>query len=403
MSSPPINAFDRVADEKQVYEEFASRYAETTGVEVTEDTTGADVTEESGIAIPFQNPSQQTILINVTHRNQRPHSKMAGFRICGAFPNVDELTAHVSFVGGVDAFGRASLFAVNSHKKFVLCASERDQQDSTYTNAKLEAVSSQYMSTLNFHTDEFNANKQSRQQGKTGLSKNEKVYKFTTRSKALDEKFETDAKQASQRVAPLHKLAEVRRQSVAVISIINDTTSEAVKGLRDPEPVVIVWGCFEAVEDAKHYIKHTATKYVRDVCLYIVDMYEWVYPAILEKRIDEIEEEYRNPTLSKVMNARKAQKQKVMSYEEFCRKEGQTAATLEITATKETEDSTEVKTIVKTAGEMKAEVATVKSVDSEPNVSLDSTPPPPVSWNVMPQSKDPLYKHTTFKTEEKSE
>ena len=108
-----------------------------------------------------------------------------------------------------------------------------------------------------------------------------------SRKELLDKKFAEDSAQGNENGDVMGN-AEVRKQTVAVVSIIEDPTPSVLGGMEDPEPLVIIWGCFEDDKQAKHYIYNTASKFVKDVILDIVNMYEWVYPYEISKHVEEI-------------------------------------------------------------------------------------------------------------------
>jgi hypothetical protein len=324
--------------------------------------------------LPFYDDNQKVILLNITHRNQRPKSKIPGFRICGGFPNVDRLKDHVKVSGGINAYGCANLLKADAHKKFLICSSWEKQQNNTYVLNKIKDITDKYVATLKLHNEEFKRNKEEHKQGKTGLSQHEKIKKLTSRKELLDKKFDEECKKKkhedngngngngnnNSETGEVSRNAEVRKQGVAVISIIEDTTPAVLSGLEDPEPIVIVWGCFEDDRQAKHYIYNTASTRVVNVMLDIVNMYEWAYPSKIEDKLDEITEEFRNPTLDKVMKARKQQKAKVLSYEEWVKKEGMEVPILQILSDKKTEDSTEVETRVTRTDDVSMKVSLMK-------------------------------------------
>lgn len=390
-----VKAFEPSAEEKRIREEFSQRYQELAGAEP------AATPAPQGDALPFHDPSQQVVLLNIAHRQQIPRSKLPAFRICGGFESLDKLKRHVLSTGGPDAYGGANLIKADIHKKFLLCSTLDKQQNAEYVLEKIEALTQKYLQTLQFHTQEFNENKERRQQGKTGLSQLERPKKFTSRKQLLDKKFEEESEKG-QESGEVGRNAEVRNQNVAVVSIMDDTTQGVLSGTDDPEPIVIVWGCFENEEQAKHYIYHTASKHVKDVMLDVVNMYEWIFPTELSKRVDELTEEYRNPSLNKVMNARKTQKKSVLSYSEWCQKEGQEPASLEISATKASPEATEVTTEVKKTEDFKISVA-LKPDGPAAEALPSSAPAPTESWQEVAQVNPPassaadLYKEVTFK------
>jgi hypothetical protein len=257
------------AEETKVHAEFATRQEDLDSSESI--TTGIASGDN---CLPFIDPSQQVVLLNIAHRNQMPRSKHPAFRICGAFPDVNRLKQHAMGTGGATSYGNANLLKAETHKKFLICSSWDKQQNAEYVMKKIEDLTERYVKLLQFHTAEFNENKQKRQQGKTGLTSLERVKKHTSRKQLLDKKFEEES-QKGKETGEISRIAEVRKQTVAVISVIDDITPAVLNGIEDPEPIIIVWGCFEDEKQAKHYIYNTASKKVKDVALDTVNMYEW--------------------------------------------------------------------------------------------------------------------------------
>ena len=421
-SKSSVKALDTQTEEKKIHEEFSSRYNELSEMSGTAASSSAPQIIGDGFpnpyaanpVLPFDDTEQQVVLLNITHRQQIPKSKIPGFRVCGAFKDLEKLKRHALNSGGPAAYGGSNLIKADVHKKFLICSSLEKQQNASYVLGKIEELAKKYTQTLKFHADEFKENKENRQQGKTGLSQSEKVKKISSRKQLLDKKFEDDKEKGTE-TGEVSRVAEVRNQSVAVVTIMSDTTATVLNGAEDPEPIVIVWGCFENEAQAKHYIYNTASKFVKDVMLDVVNMYEWVFPTEIEKRVDELTEEFRNPSLNKVMNSRKAQKKSVMSYSDWCKQEGQEPAMLEISATKETEESTDVKTEVRKTEDFKISVSTKedeKNKDSddvkvESAVTTTVAPSLPVptpnifersDWKPVVQSQvNELYKDVTFK------
>lgn len=394
--------FDKNNEEKKVHENFAERFQDINTPEITSnDPAGGNNAYANMPSLPFEDNLQKVVLLNITHRNQIPKSKLPGFRICGAFPDIEKLKKHVNSVGGTSAYGGANLLKADSHKKFLICSSFEKQQNSTYVLNKIDEITKKYMGILQKHEEEFKENKEARRQGKTGLSQNEKIKKHSTRKQLLDKKFDEE-KETGTETGEVSRNSEVRGQMVAVISIIEDNTPSVLNGLEDPEPVIIIWGCFESETHAKHYIYNTASKYVKDVVLDVVNMYEWCFPSEIAKQVDNIDEEYRNPALNKIMKARKTQKAKVLSYEEWLKQEDQTAPVLEITATKETEDSTEVKTLIKKTeeafGTIHVSTRENNKDDTKEGEDLHNAP----DWKELPTVSNKTtdkYKEAQFKDE----
>lgn len=337
--------------------------------------------------LPFQDPNQNVFVVNIAHRQQRPVSKIPAFRICGGFKDVAKLKRHVMSVGGDKAYGGATIHGVASHKKFLLCSSLEKQQNADYVMNKIEEITNLYVDMINFHNEEFESNKAMKRQGMTGLSKREKVSvsKNSTRKKLLDKKFK-ELESKGEETGEVMRNAEVRNQKVAVVSVMDDLTPSVLKGLEDPEPVIIIWGCFESDEKARHYILNTAQERVKDVNLDVYNMYEWAFPT--EVNVEEIEEQHRDATLDKVMKSRKKQKTAVMTFEEWCKEEGKQAPALEISAYRENEDA-----------EIKTEVKQLETLSADMTVSTGSTNDPQSFRPLKGSLKDAKYTEMVFDTE----
>ena len=374
-SSPSPSINDQ--ETKENFATFLSRYDDVSSGTVSDGNSNNKYQDLT--PLPFEDDQQKVILLNITHRQQRPKSKIPGFRICGAFRNIDKLKKHVESVDGVKGYGGANLLKADAHKKFLICSSFEKQQNSTYVLNKIKDVTDKYVEILKAHDQEFKNNKEEQKMGQTGLSQHEKIKKLESQ-KELDQQFddelkkelhkesntETENKPKNVETGEVSRNAEIRKQMVAVISIIEDTTPAVLEGLEDPEPIVIVWGCFEDDHQAKHYIYNTASKHVTDVMLDIVNMYEWVYPTQIEEKLEEITEEFRNPTLDQVMRTRKQQKSKVDSYEDWLKKENREPSVLEILSDKKTQESTEMETRVKIMNENVMTLSIMKDDEKSP-------------------------------------
>lgn len=115
-------------------------------------------------------------------------------------------------------------------------------------------------------------------------------------------------------VARLGRVAEVRNQRYAVISVVEDYEGGG------EEPGFIVWGAFDSEEDALKYNKCVAAKQLKDHDLAIVNMYEWVYPHLMNS--DRVEQLYRNQELHNIMKNARLSKQHVDNFSRECAEKG---------------------------------------------------------------------------------
>lgn len=376
------NSDSRLGECKRMSTEFTTRESEASGSGA-----GANFNPYSNLPpLPFKMPDQQYCLLNIAHINQRPRCRVPGFRILGAFETKEALKAHVQRVG-MDAYGGAALHIAEMHKKTLLCTSLERQQNSVYTLGKIEALTAKYLDILDFHDREFDENRKNKTQGKTGLSKREKNVKHSSREILMDKKFE-DLKTSAQETGVVSRIAEVRMQEFCVVSIIDDTSPEVLRAMEDPEPVVVVWGCFESEDKAKHYIYNTAEREVNKLMLDVYSMYQWIYPTLND--VDKVEEGFRDKRLEKIMNAKKKGKSNVLSFEQWCKRENREVPVQEINVVTD-ESGAVVNTEIKTLDT--GITATVSTRDSKDGSAVDHLD----DFNVVQAvSEDSKYKSVSF-------
>jgi hypothetical protein len=242
-------------------------------------------------------------LINIAHVARNPKSTRAAFRILGFFDTSADARAHL---GGheqdVDAF------LVPCSKWIVLAQSnESDQQE------LLNTLGRRYQEALKDHEREFEENMS---QQKTGVA--------TRRTHEMSAQQESIAMSAP--VAPIGRNQEIRMQSFAIISIIQDTTTD---DLSLQQPAIILWNYTETEAEARTLITEELSTTIKDVCLDVVSMYEWaVIPTFQE--IQKVDEAWRDPKLDDIMKSKKAQSKRVRDYESECEREGRAPACIEI-------------------------------------------------------------------------
>lgn len=114
-------------------------------------------------------------------------------------------------------------------------------------------------------------------------------------------------------VPSLKRHLEVRRQNFAVISVVQDYEE-------GKEPGFIVWGAFDSEQEAKKYELNVAAKKVTNHDIAIVNMYEWVYPHLMNS--DRVEQLYRNQELNNIMRQARTRAKQVDDFKEQCETEG---------------------------------------------------------------------------------
>lgn len=282
------------------------------------------------------------ILVNLGHKNQCPISSRPCLRILGAFDSKEEALDHIDDYP--EKVKKVTIHTVSPAKKFMICESFEKQMDPSYALEKITVLSRKHAKQFDFRKnvferrldstkqaqsvqDELKALKRKREMledEKEQLEIDEKINALNQErvslesiSKKLDmiskkteqeQKENTDSKNVIQKpkgegifAKKVPRYCEVRKQNVAVITVIPDT--DLVLNSSEPEPAVIIWGLFENTDSAKQWIETSAKSYIFSYHLDVVDCYEWLFP--MDVNVEEIDEEYRSKTLTEVMKKRK--------------------------------------------------------------------------------------------------
>ena len=120
--------------------------------------------------------------------------------------------------------------------------------------------------------------------------------------------------EATTALAPVRRWGrdrEIRNQSFACVSVMLDEDKA-----RD-EPAICVWAAFASEEDCYHYIKETASAYVKEHDLLCLQMYDWVeVSARALGQIDNVV--YRDAELDAVMRGIDQNASDLEKYKQQC-------------------------------------------------------------------------------------
>jgi hypothetical protein len=174
---------------------------------------------------------------------------------------------------------------------------------------------------LRAHADEFAANVENQQTGGVSSSPSPGASAPQTTPEA-SVGFSTGLSE----VGNLSRLAEVRLQRFAVVSILPDYTKPADE--RSQEPGLAVWAVTDTEDEAKALIKERLAVNLRDVHLDVVSMYEWLFPTAID--LNSLQEEYRDDKLNQIMQHRKDEAQRVADFRKTCEQEGREVPSIEL-------------------------------------------------------------------------
>lgn len=254
------------------------------------------------------------VLLNVAHQHRCPKRLQgAAVRILGVFPNVESLRAHSSkhYTAELD------LVAIPLRK---WAAVLQHSQGDTNELQHLEKLNRAYKAREARHEEEFRSNVQMQRTGAVHTERqNEQLIENKDAGHAA-------VNESTMQEAPsVAREAELRLQTVAVISILPDVETSATS---EQQPGLLVWGAYDTEESAREQIKVELATLARDVHLDTVTMYEWI--PLTDIDMGQIREEFRDESLTEIMKSRKDETLQVDQYRALCTQRGQEPSVLDI-------------------------------------------------------------------------
>ena len=243
---------------------------------------------------PFEIPNQKYILVNLGHVDQRMRSNTPCFRILGAFATMEDLREHCETLTR-----DVSIIKVDRGRIFLICESGQKQLHPRYAIEKIRRITDRHRDEFDRRQQDFEDRRQKiRESIRSGTEVESELKEVTNHSEPVVPKLlETETRNPKN----LSRLCEVRKQSVAVVSIFRD--DQHLCGAQNPEPGIIIWGLFEDSETAKAWIQNEAQSRVTTCHLDVVDCYEWLHPQDVD--VEKVTEVYRSKGLTAVMQKRK--------------------------------------------------------------------------------------------------
>ena len=234
------------------------------------------------------------LLFNCSHHERRPRGPRAAFRLLGGFASEREAREH-----GGNLPEDCDVLMASIGAAFALTRS------STKDEAKhLQALLQVHNRRLKDHEREFTENVAEQ---KTGEASAPAGGEAASQAKIEEEEPRTPAR--------IPRAAEVRFQNYAVLSVMHDF-DEACSDRQ--EPAVVVWGIYDTEDGAKEAIRKKHAAFVKDLHLEVCSLYEWLHPTEVTKSLDELEEEFRDETLTKIIAQRKQERQSVKAFRDLC-------------------------------------------------------------------------------------
>jgi hypothetical protein len=273
------------------------------------------------------------VLINKAHRFLNIQHDRPAFRILGFFRDDESIMEYVIQLKRMQYLDHlGDIHKLPLMKYTVIAKNKERERDAEYTLRKVEQIKNLHFEHDRKANEEFQDNLTKGKIGDMGKSLyKQKKKKTTTRSKALEhaKKNMTMTEKMEQSVASVPRFAELRNQRYAVIVSLQDFTRGVMKGIDDPEPLVMFIDAFENEDEAKRYIEECLQDYIVNVHLDVVDMYEWLFPEDINP--DQITECYRHEELNRIMQERKNQKRELQRFEKKMQHQEKSVPVTEVT------------------------------------------------------------------------
>ena len=247
--------------------------------------------------------------INIAHQNRNPSAPRACFRILGFFDTEEAAKENAS-----KREKDVDIYLVPC-SRWILLSKHADSDQLELLNE----LGKRYQQRLSNNEKEFEENVHSQRTGQTS-------------TRACGNKDEGGSRECGLPAggalasASIPRSDELRMQTYAIISIIDDTSTDDET---EKQPAIIFWAYTETEDAARDKIKEDLALTIKDVALDVVSMYEWLaVPSFRDGQL--IEEEWRDDKLNEIMNTKKLQSKRVKDYESECRREGRTPKCIEI-------------------------------------------------------------------------
>jgi hypothetical protein len=259
---------------------------------------------------------QRVVLLNLAHVARSPQRwEGAAARILGIFQDLESLTRHAKqhYGDGVD------VIAIPVRKWAAVLRNTLGGDEIKH----LEKLGSAYKAREKRHEEEFRTNVSEQ---RTGAVRRDLASDAEPQARGGVTAAAPEAPQRAE--APgVPRDAELRLQRYAVISVLPDVEEEDV---RMQEPALLVWDAFDSEDEAREKIKNELAIVARDVHLDTVTMYEWIPLTGID--VSRIKEEFRDESLTDIIQARKDESRQVENYRTLCEQRGQTPNILDLGA-----------------------------------------------------------------------
>lgn len=261
---------------------------------------------------PLHLPHQEVALVQIAHKDLdcRTTSGRAGFRVLGIFANESKAKKHFKKCIKRDLIQKIPGFVVNLFETNVIPSNASRSVE--YLSAKTEKLKADHKTMMEERKQLFEENLKKRKNG--DLDTREEVLQMMKDNEL--EKEEVDDADADDDNEAVKRDAEIRNQQFVAVSCLIDKEEEN-------EDAFTIYGAFAREDDAKRYINDTLSDHDNSIHLFVCDMYEWLFPYILEnpKTLKNMPFSYHHDQLNSFMQFRASQKERVAAFKKHMEKQ----------------------------------------------------------------------------------
>lgn len=241
--------------------------------------------------IPLKSDTQRYVALNIAHTNQACKSRVAMFRILGAFPSSEEIAEKYKNNNGPPIYNIPmwQWFPITKSPVKEEDAAKRQEETVQRVKALLQKRADDAVTVVENATDE------------KADERYDSALKLREKTQQLEDFLNEDDETFNKNTTPtIDRNMEVRNQRYACVSIICDP---------DPndEPLICFCRFFDSKEEAHDYNRNTIHTAEIATDTFVVDLYEWVNPLITltRKFQDSIPASFSHSQLEQLHEGRK--------------------------------------------------------------------------------------------------
>ena len=241
--------------------------------------------------IPVKIPLQDFVLLNVAHEKQ-PTSTANGlgaFRILGIFESSEHLIQHATTkLGSLTT----KMEGHPTHTYKLIPRAPLDPEVELEQIQALYSTNQEKAAEAKVAFEEYCNARAARE-----VDEYEQLELLRTEKQKRKERAEMLMNNSDTPISPPDDIPVILGQRYAAVGLVMDGSSRL-------EHAVCVYAAFESEEKCQRYLEDTLTDVVRDIPLFVVDMYRWVYPDVVMSSLgDDIPTGYRHEELHQIMTA----------------------------------------------------------------------------------------------------